>query len=339
MKIAKIALLLCIISNGAYAEALAEPTDELLYTLKDSLVKVITATKSGGHGFGTGVAISKDHVVTNCHVLSNASGIGISRWGVEYTPVSLQADWRHDICILKFEWADLKPVKIADSDILQYEQAIISISMPSDSPAPYVALSAVKALYPMDDGEVIRTQAAFAIGASGSPIFNYAGSLVGISTFKSPGRNAYYYNMPVKWVKELLLTQPSQFNSTHALPFWDAPDNLRPFFMQIVLPYQNNNGEDMHKIALNWTAQEPNNVEAWYYLGVAEKLIGEKVSAHAHLQKALTLQHNHPASLQALALMAHSEGNNIEFEQMRLALKTISPEALENLELTLATPH
>jgi hypothetical protein len=37
--------------------------------------------------------------------------------------------------------------------------------------------------------------------------------------------------------------------------------------------------------------------------------------------------------------MAHSEGNNIEFEQMRLALKTISPEALENLELTLATPH
>ena len=148
MKIAKLALLLCIISNGAYAEALAEPTDELLYTLKDSLVKVITATKSGGHGFGTGVAISKDHVVTNCHVLSNASGIGISRWGVEYTPVSLQADWRHDICILKFEWADLKPVKIADSDILQYEQAIISISMPSDSPAPYVALSAVKALVP-----------------------------------------------------------------------------------------------------------------------------------------------------------------------------------------------
>jgi len=143
MKIAKLALLLCIISNAAYAEALAEPTDELLYTLKDSLVKVTTATKSGGHGFGTGVAISKDHVVTNCHVLSNASGIGISRWGVEYTPVSLQADWRHDICILKFEWADLKPVKIADSDILQYEQAIISISMPSDSPAPYVALSAV----------------------------------------------------------------------------------------------------------------------------------------------------------------------------------------------------
>ena len=191
MKIAKFALLLCIISNGAYAETLAEPTNELLYTLKDSLVKVTTATKSGGHGFGTGVAISKDHVVTNCHVLSNASGIGISRWGVEYTPVSLQADWRHDICILKFEWADLKPVKIADSDILQYEQAIISISMPSDSPAPYVALSAVKALYPMDDGEVIRTQAAFAIGASGSPIFNYAGNLVGISTFKSPGRNAW----------------------------------------------------------------------------------------------------------------------------------------------------
>lgn len=338
MKLANIALLLSIISHSAHAVTLAEPTDEFLYKLKDSLVKVVTATKSGGHGFGTGVAISKDHVVTNCHVISNASGIGISRWGVEYTPVSLQADWRHDLCILKFEWAELKPVKMADSDKLQYEQPIISISMPNDSPAPYIALSTIKALYPLDDGEVIRTQAAFSVGASGSPVFDYAGNLIGISTFKSPGHHAYFYNMPVKWVKDLLLTQPTELHSPHVLPFWDAPEDLRPFFMQIVLPFQNNIAADMHKVALSWTTQEPNSAEAWYYLGASEKLLGDKANAHEHLQKALSLQYNHPASLQALGIMAKGEGNNAELDKIRLTLKSVSTEALENLDSALATP-
>lgn len=324
-----------VIVSSAYAETLPAPSDEFLYQLKASLVKVTTTTKSGGHGFGTGVAITKDHIVTNCHVLTNANGISISKWGVEYPPVSLQADWKHDLCILKFEWADLKPVSMADADTLQYEQAVISISMPSDSPAPYIELSTVKALYPMDDGEVIRTKAAFAIGASGSPVFNYAGNLVGISTFKSPGRNAYFYNMPVKWVKALLQTKPFKLNADHDLPFWDAPENARPFFMQIVLPFQNDRWHDVQKIASNWAAQEPSSAEAFYYLGMAAQSLGNPSAAYQHFQKALTLHHHHPASLQALALMAHAEGNHVEVDKMRVALKQVSDDALATLELAL----
>lgn len=338
MTIAKLALLLSFISPSLYAETLPEPSDAFLYQLKDSLVKVATSTKSGGHGFGTGVAITKDHVVTNCHVLSNANGISISRWGVEYSPVSLQADWRHDVCILKFEWADLKPVKMAVSDMLQYEQPIISISMPNDSPAPYVELSSIKALYAMDDGEVIRTKAAFSVGASGSPVFDYSGDLIGISTFKSPGRKAFYYNMPVKWVKALLQTESSKLNAPHDLPFWDAPEDLRPFFMQIVMPFQNNRWADVQKIALNWTEKEPKNAEAWYYLGVAAEFLGDKQGAHQHFNQALVLHHNHPASLQELALMAHALGNDAEVEGIRIALKQISPEAVESLDAALVSP-
>lgn len=319
--------------------ALPEPSDALIYKLKESLVKVNTTTKSGGHGFGTGIAITKDHVATNCHVIQNANGISVSKWGEEFAPVALQADWKHDVCILRFEWANLKPVSLGESASLTYEQSVISISMPSDSPAPYVALSKIKALYAMDDSEVIRTEAAFSIGASGSPVFDYEGKLIGISTFKSPGRSAYFYNMPVKWVETLLQTSEVKLNAPHELPFWDAPDESRPFFMQVVLPFQNNRWEDVKRIATNWVDKEPKNVEAWYYLGMATQQLGNKTEAIKDFQMALSLHPNHPATLQALALLAHQQGNEAEVEKIRLTLKDMGTDLAEALNEALKTPE
>jgi serine protease Do len=336
MTISKFALsfLLCstMASATARAEVLAEPSDALIYDLKQSMVKIGVTTKSGGHGFGTGIAISKDQVVTNCHVLAGANGISISKWGTEYPVDALQADWKHDLCILKVEYADLKPVTIGDSSKLSYEQPIISISMPNDSPAPYVVLSNIKALYPLDGVQVIRTQAAFSIGASGSPIFDYDGKLIGVSTFKSPGKKAYFYNMPVNLVKAVMQTPLVKLNAPHDLPFWDAPDEARPFFMQIVLPYQNNRWMDVQKVANNWAQKEPNNAEAWYYMAEAAQHLGDKQTASVHYQKALSLHPNHPATLQATALLAQKEGKQDETDKIRITLKQINPELLNDLD-------
>lgn len=316
--------------GGAYAATLPPPTEDFLYMLKGSLVKIATTTKSGGHGFGTGVALSKEHVVTNCHVLGNANGISISKWGTEYPAESIQADWKHDLCIIKVQYADLKPVQLGDSNQLSDEQPIISISMPNDSPAPFVALSTIKALYPLDGEHVIRSEAAFSIGASGSPVFDYAGRLIGISTFKSPGKNAFYYNMPVNMVKALMQTPSVKLNSVHDDPFWDAPDLARPFFMQIVMPYQNNRWQDVHTVATRWHTQEPNSEEAWYYMGEAAMHLGDAHAAKLHYQRALSLHPNHPASLMAMAKLAMQDGKTDEAETIRLTLKEINPALLDS---------
>jgi len=324
-------ILICLLYSAqiASAQPLAEPSDALIYQLKASMVKIGTTTKSGGHGFGTGIAISKEHVVTNCHVLGNANGVSISKWGTEYQAESLQSDWKHDICVLKVLYADLKPVTLGDSNQLQYEQPIISISMPNDSPAPYVALSNIKALYPMDDEQVIRSQAAFSIGASGSPVFNYDGQLIGISTFKSPGKNAYFYNMPVNFVKAILQTAPVELSGTHVLPFWDAPENARPFFMQIVLPFQANRWDEVEIIADAWIKAEPKSAEAYYYLGVAHKHLAKSAQAKQYFQQALMLHADHPASLQGLAEIAKTEGNTSELVRLHSVLQTINPTLLD----------
>ncbi len=321
-----------LVVSGAQAAVLPEPSVDLIYDLKQSMVKIGTTTKTGGHGFGTGVAVSKEHVVTNCHVVANANGISVTKWGTEYPAESLQADWKHDLCILRVMYADLRPIAMADSAKLNYEQQVISISMPADSPAPFVALSTIKALYQFDAEGVIRTQAAFAIGASGSPVFDYDGKLIAISTFKSPGRNAYYYNMPINLVKNLLQTEPVKLNSAHEAPFWDAAENDRPFFMQIVLPYQNNRWQDVQTVAKNWVTKEPNCAEAWFYMGKAAQNLADINTAKTHYQKVLSLHANHPASLQALALIAQSEGKQAEADKMLITLKEINPQLVDDLD-------
>jgi serine protease Do len=311
------------LANAQDTTVASEPSDALLYQLKESIVKVISITNTGGLGHGTGVAISKNHVVTNCHVIANNNGISISVWGEAFAPVAMQADWKHDLCILRFEWANIKPVQLGDSETLKYEQPIISISMPGDSPAPYIDLSKIKALYMMDGSQVIRTAAAFSIGASGSPVFDYDGKLIGISTFKSPGHGAYYYNMPVKWVKELLQTPEISIKQSGDAAFWDTPEEARPYFMRIVLPFQNKRWADVKSVSQAWLTKEPDSAEAYYYAGMAEENLGNINQANQYFQKTLSLQPQHPATLKALGLMANKSGNTAEVEKTHIALKAI----------------
>lgn len=173
---------------------LAEPDHELVYRLKASAVKVHVMTASGGHGIGSGVVVDKDTVATNCHVLANSSGISISKFGDSISPTGMIADWRHDICLLKFQYLELPAVKMASAASLHYGDDVFSIGFPGGPPKPQTISGKVRALYPYDDSLIVRTDAAFVMGSSGSPTFNQAGELVSLSTFKSPGKQAYFYS-------------------------------------------------------------------------------------------------------------------------------------------------
>ena len=129
-----------------------------------------------------------------------------------------------------------------------------------------------------------------------------------------------------------MLTESVALNTPHELPFWDATENDRPFFMQIVLPYQNKRWQDVQTVANNWVMKEPNNAEAWYYMGKAAENLNDLKTAKLHYQKVLTLQPNHPPSLQALAFIAQNEGKQDEADKMLVTLKEINPQLVEDLD-------
>ncbi len=303
--------------------AWAEPNYELAYRLKASVVKVHVTTQFGGNGVGSGVVVDKDIVATNCHLMTNAVGVNISKFGDSFAPVALRADWKHDVCLLRFQYLDMKPVELADTESLKYEQEIFSIGFPGGVLKPQVIYGNVKALYPYEDSVIVRTDAAFMMGSSGSPVFDTQGRLVALSTFKSPGRAAYYYNVPVKWIKALMNTPESTLQLTEHTPFWDAPEASRPHFMQVVGPYQTQDWLALLQVSQIWVDQEPANAEAYYYLAFAEYNLGRKSEAAVHFDRALQLHPNHPSTLMAQGLIAQEKGDAATVAQTHSALKDI----------------
>lgn len=301
----------------------AESFHDLTYRLKASVVKVHVATKSGGHGVGTGVVVAKDLVATNCHVIANSIGVKITKFGDSFTPEAIKADWAHDLCLLRFQYLELTPVILGDSENLKYQQSIFSIGFPGGPPKPQSTQGKIKALYAMDDSQVVRTDASFVMGASGSPVFDSDGKLVAISTFKSPGHGAYFYNLPVKWVKALIDAPETTSLKSDITPFWDLPEEKRPFFMRVVLPYQNKRWADLKLVAELWVKQEPTSPEALYYAGVANENLGDLKQANEYYQRVLALNPQHSATLMALGVIANKAGKPEEVEKTRVSLKAI----------------
>ena len=74
------------------------------------------------------------------------------------------------------------------------------------------------------------------------------GELLAITTFKTAGNTAFYYSMPVEIIKEMLATgKETSVTTQPELPFWDAPTENQPFFMQIIGPIKNNHGVCLKK--------------------------------------------------------------------------------------------
>jgi tetratricopeptide (TPR) repeat protein len=150
-----------------------------------------------------------------------------------------------------------------------------------------------------------------------------------VITLKSPGKEAYYYNMPVEWVQALLQVPEQVISAKSKKPFWAASYDKWPYFMQVVQPYLTENWGALLQIANKWAKHEPNTAEAWYYLAAAEYATNDMQKAEAHLQKVVAMNHQHSQAIYYLGLMAVKSGNHA------LALTNVA--MLDNLDEATAT--
>lgn len=312
--------------------AFAEPDRELVYKLKASIVKVHVITQTGGHGVGTGVVVAKDTVATNCHVLANSNGISISKFGESISPVGMVADWPHDACLLKFQYLELAPVKLASADTLNYGDDVFTIGFPGGPPKPQTIAGKVRALYPYDGGTIVRSDAAFIMGSSGSPTFNQAGELVSLSTFKSPGKYAYFYSIPVEWVQALMQKDSVSTPAPDGTPFWDLPPLERPYWMQVVQPYQNSDWKELEAISRVWFSQQPNSAEAAFYLASALHGQGQLDAAQQAYQQSVALQPAHIDAWIGLAILAQQKQQTQVLADAENHIRQLDAQAFADLQ-------
>ena len=320
-----ISLLLLLIAS----QVKAIPTLEKLLELNNSIVAVNVDLPDGSSGSGTGVVVSKEYVATDCHVIANTLGANISKFDDAYKPIAFKADWKHDLCLLKFEELPFKPVPIRDSKTLQYEEDVFSISYPSGNNVPQPSYGSVKAIHNYDNSVIIRSDAAFALGSSGGGLFDEKFNLIGITTFKSPGPQGYFYSLPVEWIKKLMKEPDAKSLKTLDIPFWAMPFEQKPYFMKVVIPYQNKEWDTLKSISDLWIKEEPNSSDAWYFLGLADQGKKDFKAAKEAFLKAEKINPRHLDAMMGLAEIAESEKDLASLQNIQTKVNQLNTSLAE----------
>ena len=144
-------------------------------------------------GSGSGSIIDKrGYVVTNVHVIENASSITISLAdGSTYDGTVVGKDTESDIAVLKFSPpanVELKTISFGDSDSLKVGQKVIAIGNPFALERTMTTGIVSGLGRPIQESEnviirnMIQTDAAINPGNSGGPLLDSQGRMIGINT-------------------------------------------------------------------------------------------------------------------------------------------------------------
>ncbi|EDZ64589.1 Trypsin domain protein [beta proteobacterium KB13] len=304
----------------------AYPAQHELFELNKSMIQLWVSYEKGVTGTGSGVVIKKNHVATDCHVFQNATGVNVVKYHDTYSPIGVYADWEHDICVLKFDNLPLEPVEVRQSESIHYEEEVFTLTFPNDNPVPLPSYGKVKALYNFDKGSIIRTSATFTVGSSGGALFDNDFNLIGITTFKSPGKRlGYFYCLPTEWIDKVMQTKMLTDIRSETAPFWALPDEQKPFFMQVVLPLQDSNWAELKRIAKMWTQSEDDSTNAWFYLGLAEKEFNRDF-AKLFLNKSISLNPRNLDALEVLYELSSEEGDDESIKKYRSMIEDVDPD-------------
>ncbi len=137
---------------------------------------------------GSGVVVSTDgYIVTNYHVIKNATQIIISLWDDSLLEAKIiGSDSVTDLAVLKIEALNLIPATFADSDRTQTGDIVLAIGNPYGlSQSVSLGIISAKGRSGLDVSTIenfIQTDAAINTGNSGGALINANGEVVGIST-------------------------------------------------------------------------------------------------------------------------------------------------------------
>ncbi len=147
--------------------------------------------REGGSGSGS-IIDKRGYVVTNVHVISNASKINISLYdGSSYEGTVIGKDVESDIAVIKFNPPDnvtLKTIDFGNSNNLKVGQKVIAIGNPFALERTMTTGIISGLGRPIQEStnviirNMIQTDAAINPGNSGGPLLDTNGKMVGINT-------------------------------------------------------------------------------------------------------------------------------------------------------------
>jgi hypothetical protein len=302
------------------------PSPATFVPLSGSVVRVEVERAHGGLSLGTAVTIAPSVVVTNCHVTRDATAARIAGSGMLWEVSAQVVDAQHDVCFLRVPAWHGKPVVLGATDSLRLGQQVVALGFTGGAG---IALTSgrVLALHSLGATYVVESDTAFTSGASGGGLFDTAGELVGLLTFRLRGSSGTFYSLPVKWIRDGM---PSENQWTALAPrpgeraFWQADTAALPYFLQAPPLDADGQWGALLELSERWAAASPQDAEALLVRGKALQMLDRPQAAVAAFVAALRLSPDDPIAWYGLALCYQSIGDEVAMRAAEAKLGALS---------------
>src|SRR6266571_340493 len=169
------------------------------------------------NSLGSGVIVTDEgHIITNNHVVTDRQGRPVDQIEVQLSDGRTKkarlvgADEQVDLAVLKIDNRGVKPLKLADSDMVQPGDFVLAIGNPFGFEETVTdGIISSKARPNRSDffGDLLQTNAAINPGNSGGPLINLRGEVIGINTAiisRSGGSQGIGFAIPSNTVRTAL---------------------------------------------------------------------------------------------------------------------------------------
>src|SRR5438094_169206 len=144
------------------------------------------------NSLGSGVIVTNEgHIITNNHVVTDRQGRPVDQIEVQLSDGRTMkahlvgADEQVDLAVLKIDEPGVKPLKLADSDMVQPGEFILAIGNPlgfEETVTDGIISSKGRPSRSDAFADLLQTNAAINPGNSGGPLINLRGEVIGINT-------------------------------------------------------------------------------------------------------------------------------------------------------------
>jgi serine protease Do len=309
MRVAVAAWSLQNLLAGASADLPLQPS--AFVSVAAAVVRVEAQRQQGGISIGSGVTVAPSIVVTNCHVVRDALAIGISGGGAVWAVTGVSVDGVHDVCFLHVPSWNGRPVALGERSALRLGQSVAAIGFTGGA-GKTMRFGRVQALHSLEGGRVVESDTPFTSGASGGGLFDAAGALVGLLTFRLRRGGGSYYSLPVAWIRDRLPGDGDWAEVrplADALPFWQRDLDTLPYFMRAAPLYWEGRWGELVELTQRWSADEPREAEPLCVRGDAMQRLGRPEAAVAAYAEAVELGPDVPTAWYGLAFAYAVLGN------------------------------
>lgn len=286
---------------ASISEAAELVIPEVLSRASQSIVRIEANRTQRQIQIGTGVMVASQQVATVCHVVRDAARVYVVFAGRRFAVSSIRAAPARDVCVLFVNGLDAVPARARVASRLQIGEPVVAIGFSGGGPLRWQS-GEISRTHFFDGAYVLQSSAFFTSGASGGPLLDAQGRVVGLLSFRLRKSGPSFYSVPIDWVVDALALQREQIHTRFDDgPFWArGADNL-PFFMRASKLESERRWAELRELCVAWQLAEPGSAEPAFIESLMDERDGRIEAARDKLEQAVSKDPEHALAWAALA--------------------------------------